>query len=149
MGVLLLYKLRGTSFWRKQKLTGVIIVGELLSQMKHKHGRGIDGRRHFWDVEKLWELLKKLPVHKIKIDSIKELDQDCWFAGSKNTPNPTIRNIALQCQRIINANMEYPILLCSVGQLIDGGHRLAKAMIDGESEIDAVYIKLPTADVIQ
>ncbi|OZB94203.1 hypothetical protein [Paenibacillus sp. XY044] len=122
---------------------------ELLSRMKHIHGRLIDGRRHFWDVEKLWELSKHLPVHKINIDSIKELDQDCWFADSRRTPVPTIRNVALHCQRIINANMEYPILLCSDGQLIDGGHRIAKALMDEKSEIDAVYITLPTADVIQ
>jgi hypothetical protein len=45
--------------------------------------------------------------------------------------------------------MEYPILLCSDGQLIDGGQRIAKALIDEKSEIDAVYITLPAADVIQ
>ncbi|WP_089548838.1 hypothetical protein [Paenibacillus sp. SSG-1] len=117
--------------------------------MKHIHGRMIDGRHHFWDVEKLWELSKDLPVHTIKIDSIKELDQDCWFKDSRRTPIPTIRNVALHCQRIVNANMEYPILLCSDGQLIDGGHRIAKALMDDKSEIDAVYITLPTADVIQ
>ncbi|QHW29548.1 chromosome partitioning protein ParB [Paenibacillus rhizovicinus] len=122
---------------------------ELLSNMKHKHGRIIDGRRHFWDVEKLWALSKDLPVHKIQIDSIKELDQDCWFADSRSRPIPTIRNVAFHCQRIIHANMSYPILLCSDGQLIDGGHRIARALIDEKSEIDAVYITLPTADVIQ
>jgi hypothetical protein len=45
--------------------------------------------------------------------------------------------------------MEYPVLLCSDGQLIDGGHRVAKALIDGKSEIDAVYLTLPTPDVIE
>ena len=124
------------------------MVEELLSTIKRKHGRIIEGKRHFWDVEKLWELSKGLPVHKIQINSIKELDQDCWFTDSKSTPLPTMRNVARHCQRIINANMEYPILLCSDGQLIDGGHRIAKALIDEKSEIDAVYITLPTADVI-
>lgn len=124
-------------------------VEELLSRMKHKHGRIIDGRRHVWDVEKLWELSKNLPVHTIKIDSIKELDQDCWFTDSRNTPIPTIRNVALHCQRIINADMKHPILLCSDGQLIDGGHRIAKALMDEKSEINAIYITLPAADVIQ
>ncbi|RAP76422.1 chromosome partitioning protein ParB [Paenibacillus montanisoli] len=128
--------------------TEVIIVEEFLSRMKHKHGRTIDGRRHIWDVEKLWEISKHLPVHKIKIDSIKELDQDCWFADSRSAPIPTIRNVARHCQRIINANMEYPILLCADGQLIDGGHRIAKALIEEKSEIDAVFIQLPPADVI-
>ncbi|SDX46189.1 hypothetical protein [Paenibacillus sp. CF384] len=124
-------------------------MDELLSRMKHKHGRVIDGKRHIWDVEKLWALSKSLPVQPIQIDSIMELDQDCWFTGSRNTPIPTIRNVALHCQRIINANMEYPILLCSDGHLIDGGHRIAKALIDNKSEINAVYITLPAADVIQ
>ncbi|MBP3962832.1 hypothetical protein [Paenibacillus lignilyticus] len=125
------------------------MMEELLSRMKHKHGRIIDGRRHVWDVEKLWALSMNLPVQKIQLDSIKELDQDCWFTGSRNTPIPSIRNVALHCQRIINANMEYPILLCSDGQLIDGGHRIAHAWIHGQNEIDAVYLALPPADVIQ
>ena len=101
-----------------------------------------------WNVEKLWELSKDLPVHSIPLDSIKEMDQDCWFAGSRSNPVPTIRSVALHCKRIINANMEYPVLLCSDGQLIDGGHRIARAFIDDKSEIDAVYISLPPADVI-
>lgn len=33
--------------------------------------------------------------------------------------------------------------------VIDGGHRIAKALIDEKSEIDAIYITLSTADVIQ
>ncbi|QHT61188.1 chromosome partitioning protein ParB [Paenibacillus lycopersici] len=122
---------------------------DLLSRMKHTHGRIIDGKRHIWDVEKLWALSKNVPVRKITIDSITELDQDCWFKDSRSRSIPTIRNVAFHCQRIIDANMEYPILLCSDGQLIDGGHRIAKALIDGKSEMDAVYITLPTADVIQ
>ncbi|WP_308635723.1 hypothetical protein [Paenibacillus silvisoli] len=117
--------------------------------MKHKHGRLINGKRHIWDVEKLWALSESLPVHTIKIDSIKELDQDCWFADSRSAPVPSIRNVALHCKRIINANMAYPIILCSDGQLIDGGHRIAKALIDGKSEIHAVFIPLPPADVIE
>ncbi|AZN39829.1 chromosome partitioning protein ParB [Paenibacillus albus] len=124
-------------------------MDELLARMKHKHGRSIDGQQHYWDVEKLWELSKGLPVHRIKIDSIKELDQDCWFNGSRSTPTPTIRSVMLHCKRIIDANMEYPILLCSDGQLIDGGHRIAKALIDDQDEIDAVFITLPPADVVQ
>jgi hypothetical protein len=37
--------------------------------------------------------------------------------------------------------MAYPILVCS--------DRIAKALMDEKSEIDAVYMTLPTADVIQ
>ncbi|TNJ67013.1 chromosome partitioning protein ParB [Paenibacillus hemerocallicola] len=121
---------------------------ESLARIKHKHSRIIDERRHVWDVEKLWELTAHLPVQKIDIDSIKELDQDCWF-GYGSTTVPTIRNVANHCKRIIQADMEYPILLTSDGLLVDGGHRIAKALINGQQQIDAVFIEaLPPADVI-
>ncbi|SFJ48582.1 hypothetical protein SAMN02799624_04680 [Paenibacillus sp. UNC496MF] len=123
-------------------------VEESLARMKHKHGRLIDGRRHYWDVEKLWALSKDLPVRRIKLESIRELDQDCWFADSGSRPVPTIRNVAFHCARIIGANMAYPVLLCAEGRLIDGGHRIARALIEEKSEIDAVYMTLPPADAI-
>ncbi len=101
-----------------------------------------------WDVGKLWELSERLPVKRIKIESVKELDQDCWF-GIGSTSTPTIRNVAKHCKRIIEAKMEYPILLSSDGRLIDGGHRIAKALIHGQPEVDAVFIEsLPAADVV-
>jgi hypothetical protein len=40
-------------------------------------------------------------------------------------------------------------LLTSDGLLVDGGHRIAKALINGQQQIDAVFIEaLPPADVI-
>lgn len=119
-----------------------------LSQIKHKHSRIINGQRHVWDVEKLWKLSENLAVTTIQIDSIKELDQDCWF-GYGSTTLPTIRNVAKHCKRIIEADMQYPILLTADGQLVDGGHRIAKAYLNGQTEIDAVFLDdLPAADFI-
>ncbi|CAG7614972.1 hypothetical protein ACFQI7_00855 [Paenibacillus allorhizosphaerae] len=124
------------------------MIEESLAQMKHKHSRMIDGKRHVWDVEKLWKMSENLPVTKVNIDSIKELDQDCWF-GFGSTSVPTIRNVASHCKRIIEAKMEYPILFTADGCLIDGGHRIAKALMNGQQEIDAVFIEtLPPADLV-
>lgn len=121
---------------------------ESLAWIKHKHSRIIGGKRYVWDVEKLWKLSENLPVKTINMDSIKELDQDCWF-GFGSTTVPTIRNVAIHCKRIIEANMQYPILLSADGQLIDGGHRIAKALINGQQVIDAVFIEtMPAPDFI-
>ncbi|MEF3309978.1 GNAT family N-acetyltransferase [Paenibacillus sp. GYB004] len=122
---------------------------DALSRIKHKHSRMINGRRHVWDVEKLWKRSENLPVVKIRVDSIQELDQDCWF-GYGSTSVPTIRNVAKHCKRIVEADMSYPIIVTADGLLVDGGHRLAKALLNGQTEIDAVFLDaLPDADFIE
>ena len=41
----------------------------------------------------------------------------------------------------MEADLSYPIILSSDGGLMDGGHRIAKAWIEGCQEIDAVQFQ--------
>jgi len=101
----------------------------------HTHSRVINDVRYIWDVYKLWELAKDLPVISVEVASFKELDLDCWFCGKKA---PTIRRVADHCRRIAKADLEVPIILDADGSLMDGGHRLAKALMLGNTTIKAV-----------
>ena len=100
-----------------------------------KHSRVVDGKRHVWYVPRLWELSANLPVIEVAVASVKALDVDCWFGQGTE---PTIRNVAKHCQRIMDADLRYPIVLHADGSLMDGGHRLAKALIEGKDHIQAV-----------
>jgi hypothetical protein len=112
-----------------------------------KHSRKVDGVWHVWHVPRLWELSRHLPVKEVEVASFDELDWDCWFGSSRK---PTIRTVARHCQRIMNADLSYPIILHADGSLMDGGHRLAKALMQGLKMIKAVQFDVtPPPDEIK
>jgi hypothetical protein len=86
-----------------------------------------------------------LPVRTIAIDQIAEFDQDCWFG----THIPTCRAVAEHARRIRDADLTYPIILSSNGGLMDGGHRIGKAWLEGLTEIRAVqFVVDPEPDYV-
>ena len=103
--------------------------------MPEKHSRPVPGGRAVWLTHRLWGLAKGLPVETVRIDSIAEFDQTCWF--DDDMP-PTCRNVATHARRIADADLAWPIILSANGQLMDGGHRLAKAWLAGRTTIEAV-----------
>lgn len=103
--------------------------------MPEKHSRIIAGNRVVWYTERLWELACDLPVRMVAIADLPELDQDCWF-GTAHVP--TIRTVAEHTRRIQDADLSYPIIISADGGLMDGGHRLARAWLQGATEIRAV-----------
>ena len=113
--------------------------------MPQKHSTIRDGKRLVWYTEKLWRQSRDLPPFEIEISSIKELDEDCWFGQKK----PTLREIAQHCKKINNASLKYPIILNADGSLMDGGHRLCKAILEGHKTIKAVqFTSMPEPDEI-
>lgn len=114
--------------------------------MPEKHSRAVPTGRAVWYTERLWRLVRELPVRMIAIADIPELDQDCWFGSSHI---PTCRAVAQHAQRIWDADLTYPIILSANGGLMDGGHRVAKAWLLGSTEIQAVqFVVDPEPDYI-
>ncbi|MBI4854400.1 MAG: hypothetical protein HY819_21590 [Acidobacteria bacterium] len=103
--------------------------------MAHKHSRVTSAGRLVWFVERLWYLARDLPIEQLSINQIAAFDQNCWFGPT--TP-PTCRAVAEHTRRILNADLNYPIILSSEGYLMDGGHRIAKAYVLQHSTISAV-----------
>jgi hypothetical protein len=100
-----------------------------------KHSRITDRGRLVWYTERLWRLASHLPVKTIALESIAEFDQNCWFGP--DSP-PTCRAVARHARQIWDADLAYPIILSSEGYLMDGGHRIAKAWLLGQTEILAL-----------
>jgi len=100
-----------------------------------KHGRTVPGGRGYWWTQRLWALAADLPVIQVPIADIAEFDLDCWFQGRHT---PSVRAVAEHARRIFNADLAFPVILNAEGQLMDGGHRLARAWMEGRTLIDAV-----------
>jgi hypothetical protein len=117
-----------------------------MARFRQVHSRIIDGERHVWNTERLWTLAADLPVQPIAIDEIPEIDRDCWFGGRP----PTIRAVADHCRRIMAADLDLPIILSPDGALMDGGHRIARALMEGVTHLPAVRFEtMPPADAIE
>jgi hypothetical protein len=113
---------------------------------REKHSRPTPAGRAVWYTERLWHLARDLPVRKVAVADIPELDQDCWFGASLV---PTCRAVAEHARRIWDADLARPIILSADGRLMDGGHRLAKAWLLGLSDVLAVqFVVDPEPDYI-
>lgn len=98
------------------------------------HSRVVDGERQHFSTERLWALAAGLPVQEVPIADIPEFDQECWFHGLA----PTCRQVAEHARRIQAADLRHPVILSASGGLMDGGHRIAKAWLAGETTVRAV-----------
>jgi hypothetical protein len=88
-----------------------------------------------WDVDRLIDASAHLPVSEVAVDSIREVDTDHWFVYG---PVPTVRRIIEQVRLIHEVDCSYPIILGADGRVMDGMHRVARAILDGRSTIRAV-----------
>ena len=111
------------------------------------HSHRVGDKEYFWNVEKLFPLAAQLPRHRVKINQIPNLNGDLWFQGIGGTPIPSIIGVANHIKRMQKADLSYPIILSKDGRhLVDGGHRVLKAIVEGHDEIEAVYMDLPDPD---
>ena len=94
---------------------------------------------HAWDVERLTELTRDFPVISVKLSNISELDENFWYQGVNDLP--TVRSMVEHFQLIRETDLEYPIILSAKGRVMDGMHRVAKALMLGHDKIHAVQFK--------
>jgi hypothetical protein len=100
---------------------------------REHHSHLVHGNRCHWWTDRLWSESDSLPTEAVPIGSIAEFDMDCWFHGKA----PTCRQVAEHARRINDADLSHPVILSSDGQLMDGGHRVAKAYLLGQSTVQA------------
>jgi len=80
-----------------------------------------------WDVDRLIALSKSLPRNKVTLSSIREIDEVYWFDDAKE--RPTCRKV-LEHTRLINeVDLSHPIILGADGRVMDGMHRVARALV--------------------
>lgn len=97
-----------------------------------------------WDVDRLIALADGLPVERVRLDEVAEIDSVYWF---DEWHRPTVRSVVDHCRLMREVDLAFPIILGPDGRVMDGMHRIARALLDGAEAIDAVrLVELPTPD---
>lgn len=91
-----------------------------------------------WDVDNLVELTARFPRKQIPLSEIRELDEE-WFG--KDEPG-TWRALLEHVRLMDEADLSFPIILAADGAVMDGRHRIAKAMRAGLDHIEAVQFEV-------
>ncbi len=110
------------------------------------HRRKIGNHYHIWFVDDLWKYSESLQVENLPPESVIDLDVDGWF--SKDTPTP--RNILNHMKRILEADLNYPIILSPDGMIMDGAHRACNAILNNIKLVKVVrFISMPPPSRIE
>src|SRR5215831_14062017 len=97
---------------------------------KQYHFRPGPNGLHAWDVHRLLALAEPLPIIEIPVSAIGELDETYWSIDGALL---TCRDIAEHAKLINEADLAFPIILSSDGRVMDGMHRVAKALIENHT----------------
>jgi hypothetical protein len=85
--------------------------------------------RHEWRVSRLFELSRNLPVMDVPLKHL-----NVYYLYSKLT----LREMVTHMQAVERADLAFPIILDEDGEIMDGRHRVMKAMMTGAETIKAV-----------
>ena len=109
------------------------------------HIRQVGEDTHVWDVNRLLRLHANVPTQTVALSQITEIQQAYWFPNT----HPTTADIVEHMRLVEAADMAYPILMDAEGKLMDGMHRVAKALLAGHSHIHAQLLpQTPAPDFI-
>lgn len=107
-------------------------MGELMKGSTYS--QTVNGWKQCWSVEDLWEAAKEYPVELIPVvDLVDKLNGTCWTEGAGEDATP--QWVLGHTRRILKADLNCPILIDEKNNILDGVHRLCKAVLDGRDNI--------------
>jgi hypothetical protein len=89
-----------------------------------------------WDVDRLIRLSADLPVTDVRVDSIRDVDTAYW--ALPGAEHPTVRELVGHLRLVLDVDPSYPVIMGSDGRLMDGMHRVARALLEGRTTVAAV-----------
>lgn len=111
------------------------------------HARPSPRGRLVWDVRRLVRRAEGLPVEEVPLAEIRELDEPYWFGAEGDAP--TVRAVAEHARLVEAADLGFPVVLCAEGRVMDGMHRVAKALLEGRATVPAVrFPETPPPDYV-
>jgi hypothetical protein len=113
---------------------------KLVGMRKQYHFQPGETGLDAWDVDRLVQLASDLPIKEVPLDSIWELDRNYWFNDGDEVP--TVRSIAEHIRLVSEVDLSYPIILGSDGRVMDGMHRVVRALIEDVETIKAVQFEI-------
>ena len=109
------------------------------------HSRLVAGHTLIWDVHRLVELTRDYPILQIPLSRLQELDECFWFGDEP----ATCRAVTLHARLIRESDLAYPIILSTSGRVMDGMHRVCKALLENRSTVNVVqFTQDPEPDYV-
>jgi len=100
-----------------------------------------------WNILRLVELSRGLVRVPVPLSAIRELDEPYWSSGREHPL--TCREIADHAHLISECDLDFPIILSSESRVMDGMHRVCKALNLGLETVQAVrFTQDPKPDYI-
>lgn len=117
----------------------------------HTHTNRTDGVKRSWQVTDLWELASELPVREMKPVDLPEFDKlmdnqagNVWWSRARGVRGVfSMWDFRIHCERVLKTDLNYPIILNPHGGLMDGVHRVMKALILGEKVKVVQFVEWP------
>lgn len=104
-----------------------------------------DANVYYWSVARLWELAARLPIEPISLDDFDWSNENFQYLSPDD---PMLwRTIGDEARRILEADLDYPVILSAEGNVMDGMHRILKCYIFGLPSVPAVrFGETPSPD---
>jgi hypothetical protein len=87
-----------------------------------------------WDVDRLVQLSSQFARKRVPLSTIRELEETCFGEDELFTWRTMLAHLKL----IEEADLSFPIILSANGAVMDGMHRVSKAVQLGRQDIEAV-----------
>jgi hypothetical protein len=84
---------------------------------------------HSWSVPRLFELSKDLPIMEVPLDHLY-----VWHSYE----SLSLRDMVMHMQAVFDADLSHPIILDEDGVIMDGRHRVMKALLTEQKTIKVV-----------
>jgi hypothetical protein len=118
-------------------------AGEAPRLRRQYHFRPSANGYYAWDVHRLIDLARDLPTVSIDPNAMAELNESYWFGGAN--ANPTCLDLIAHMRLIEQTDFVHPIILCAQGRVMDGMHRVVRAVLENRRTIDAVRFEVTPA----
>lgn len=102
-----------------------------------RSGQTYSDGEYVWEVDRLLTLVSEQEPVMVQVAMFPPFDVRIW---ANRLSQVTARFIVEHGERIMLADLFYPILLTPEGEIVDGYHRLAKARLLGVREIAALRL---------
>jgi hypothetical protein len=100
-----------------------------------------------WDVRRLVELTQTFAPERVPLSEIRELNEPYW--ANENARQLTCREVVDHARLMLDCDLTFSVILSSDGRVMDGMHRVCKALLQGLAEIKAVrFDRDPEPDYI-
>ena len=94
-------------------------------------------------MHRLVELSQCLPIQSVPLSEIDEVDEAYWF--DIENQKPTCRVLLEHMKLVQEVDPEFPIILDADGRVMDGMHRIIRALLENQNHLKAVQFEVTPA----